>query len=68
MSASIVAVSDPDSSSPSRLTVLKPDNEKVTVYVPGRKIHDAVLAVGPGDHGPGFLDEGWAGRFDGDAR
>ena len=30
-SASMVAVPDPDSSRPSRLTVAKPDSEKVTV-------------------------------------
>ncbi len=37
MSALTVAVNDPVSSTPSRLTVLKPVSENVTVYAPGRK-------------------------------
>ena len=50
MSALIVAVNDPVSSTPSRLTVLNPFKEKVTVYVAGAQIDDAVLAAAVG-HG-----------------
>ena len=37
-SASIFAVNEPASTTPSRLTVLKPGSVNVTVYVPGTRL------------------------------
>ena len=61
---SIVTVADPERSSPSRLTVLNPASEKVTVYGPGLQVHDPVLAVGGSDDRTRFFNQRRAGRLD----
>ena len=68
MSALIVAVNAPVSSTPSRLKVLKPGSVNVTVYVPGRRSTMRVLPAAVGHDGADFFDEYGAARFDGDAR
>ena len=68
MSMSIVAVSEPESSSPSRLTVLKPASVNVTVYAPGRRSTIRYWPSAVSDDGAHLFDQRRAGRLDRDAR
>ena len=67
-SALTVAVNEPVSSMPSRLTVLKPVSVNVTVYVPAQQVDDAVLAGAVGDGRADLFDQHGTGGFDGHAR
>ena len=62
------AVNAPVRLMPSRLTMLKPGSEKVTVYGAGTQFSDAVLPAPSVDGGADLLDECRARRFDGHAR
>ena len=66
--ALIDATNEPVSSMPSRLKVLKPCSENVTVYVPGGKRDDLVETGAIGHGRPRLLDQRRAGDLDGDAR
>ena len=62
----MVAVNEPLSSTPSRLNVLKPCSENVTVYVPGRRSSTRVLARAVRDRGADLFDQRGTGGFDAD--
>ena len=66
-SALTVAVNDPVSSMPSRLTVVKPGQRERHRVGAGPQVDDPVLAGAVGDDRADLLDQRRAGRFDGHA-
>ena len=58
---------EPLTVTPSRLTVLNPEQREGDDVSAGAEIDELVAAVGVGDRGPDFLDQHRAGGFDGDA-
>ena len=67
-SAFTVAANDPVSSMPSRLQRIEAGQRERHGVDAAAQLLDPVLPAAVGHDGAGFLDQGRAGRFDGDAR